>query len=180
VSRFLSALIGLVATTAVLGGIHPAGANQAAVVVEGREATPADREAGRAQAEQPVYGPILAKDPVVRAEIKRLYTEQNQMREEIQSDIQALYQELAGETDPDLRFEKVQELGTLKQTLERRNIELGLEIAVLNGDERRAADFELALDQILNPESYLPQHEADPELKAERMRELGLDGEVRR
>ena len=104
--------------------------------------------------ETPVYGPILAKDPLVRAQIKRLYLEQRRLHEDTFIMLAELNTELAAETDPDFRYEITAHIADLKIGLEHRNMELGLEIAQMNGDLVRAADFERALDQLRHPEDY--------------------------
>jgi hypothetical protein len=53
-------------------------------------------------------------------------------------------------------------------------MELGLQIARLNEDERRVADYEKALDQIRNPEKYMPAT-LDPSIAQERARQMGLE-----
>jgi hypothetical protein len=52
-------------------------------------------------------------------------------------------------------------------------MEIGLQIARLNQDEPRIAEYEKALDQMLNPEKYLPPTQ-DPSYAEERAREMGL------
>lgn len=132
---------------------------------------------GRVQpTEMPVFGPIRSKDPVVRAQIKRLYLQRNDLRETTTSRLDEIYSELQDVTDADLRLALLEELGQLKRDLEIGTIQLELNIARLNGDTQRAADFELALDQLTNPEKYLPHYEVDPERKAARMREMGIEG----
>jgi hypothetical protein len=104
--------------------------------------------------EKTIYGPILSKDPLVRAEIKRLYIELNELDEETQTQLAELAQTMSTETDPDFRYEIQATVALLKEHHLLRSIEFGLEIARLNGDESRVAEFELALDQLLNPEKY--------------------------
>jgi hypothetical protein len=142
---------------------------------EGVAAQPAP--VGRVEpSEMPVFGPIRAKDPEVRAQIQRLYRERNELRETTTTRLEEIYAELGTVTDADLRAALMDELGQLKRDLELGTIELELTIAQLNGDTQRAADFELALDQLRHPEQYLPHYELDPERQAARMREMGIDG----
>lgn len=110
--------------------------------------------ADQAPAEARIYGPILAKDPLVRAEIKRLYLDQYRLHEETFTQLDELNVALAAETDPDFRYELTAQISDLKTGLELRNMELSLEIAQLNGDLERAAEFERALDQLQHPEDY--------------------------
>ena len=124
-------------------------------------------------AERPLYGPILSKDPATRAQIKHLYLERHSLGQETLIRLDELNRAYVAETDADFRWELANEMGELKRTLEIRNIEIGLDIARLNGQGRRAAEYELALDQILNPEKYFPAHRPDPALKAARLLEHG-------
>jgi hypothetical protein len=78
------------------------------------------------------------------------------------------------ESDPATQFELNKQGGQLKQDLLRQNMELGLEIARLNGDAPRVAEFEEALDHLLHPEKYTPVYKPDPEIQARRLRELGI------
>ncbi len=134
-----------------------------------------DRETPSLERSQaaPVYGPILSRDPATRAQIKRLYIQQTELTQGSLARLDELSARLRTETDPDFRYVTNQEIGTIKRDLERDHIELGLQIARLNGDERRVAEYELALDQILHPEKYRPERTVDPALEEERMRQLG-------
>ena len=122
--------------------------------------------------ERPLYGPILSSDPAIRAQIKHLYRERNTSRHETLTRLEELNRAYVTETDLDFRWELAQEMGEIKRSHEIRNIEIGLQLARLNGQEQRAEEFELALDQILNPEKYFPAHRSDPAQKASRIREL--------
>jgi hypothetical protein len=55
----------------------------------------------------------------------------------------------------------------LKKDIELKNMEFGLQIARLNGDQQRVADFEKALDQLTHPEKYMPPT-LDPALAQQR------------
>jgi hypothetical protein len=118
------------------------------------EAAPAEARERAVTTEQPVYGPILAKDPVVRDEIKGLYEEIRALEEATQADLDGMYAELAAATDFDTRREINGRIGQAKRGLEEWSIELHGRIARLNGQEARAQEFERALDQIRNPENY--------------------------
>ena len=119
------------------------------------------------------YGPIQAKDPVVQEQIKSLYQEQWDLQ---QSTLARLHEinESVSDANPEVYQALSKEAIGLKQTLLRRHMELGLEIARLNEDAQRVDDFEKALDQLLHPEKWMPVSNPDPELQARRVRELGL------
>jgi hypothetical protein len=123
---------------------------------------------------RPVYGPIRARDPMVRAKIKHLYIERHELEQGTRAQIDALTQKLRAEADPDFRLEINLEIGQLKKDLELKSVELGLQIARLNEDEQRIADFELALDQLLHPEKYRAERSVDPALEQQRLREHGV------
>ncbi len=140
--------------------IHPARADgspataQEPTIVTGH-AVAADPAAG--PVDRPVYGPIMSRDPLVRAQIKRLYLEQTDLVETMRADLLELSQTLRAERDPDFRAEINRDVGRVKRGFELRHMEIGLDIARLNGDERRVAEFELALDQVRHPEKYRPE-----------------------
>jgi hypothetical protein len=113
------------------------------------------------------YGPILATDPEVRGQIKKLYREQFDFNQTTEARIQQLGQQAAAEPDADVRSTIQREAMQLKKDALQRNVELGLQIARLNGDAARVAEFEKALDQITHPEKYLPPTQ-DPALAQER------------
>ena len=143
-------------------------------IADGPDPVPASEAINEpAATERPLYGPILSKDPATRALIKHLYLEGRSLEAETLARIEELNLAYAAEVDADFRWELSNEMGELKRTLEIRSIEIGLEIARLNGQEGRAAEFALALDQILHPENYLPAHRPDPALKAARLRDHG-------
>jgi len=119
------------------------------------------------------YGPILSRDPRVRGEIKRLYREQWDYNHETNARLQEIAAASVAESDPDLRMVLDREAFQLKKDIEIRNVEFGLEIARLNEDETRVADFERALDQLLNPDKYRPDT-LDPSIGDQRARDMGL------
>jgi hypothetical protein len=119
-------------------------------------------------------GPIRAADPATRTRIEGLYREQFDFQQDTMTRLRELGERAKGVTDQDALRALNQEGMQLKKDLELRNMELGLEIARLNGDEQRVADFETALDQLLHPEKWMPVHQPDPELQARRLRELGV------
>jgi hypothetical protein len=146
----------------------PAGATAAGEV---RAATPAETAESAAEARaqvRPAYGPITSKDPAVRAQVKRLYQQRAGARDETRARLAELAAQLQTETDPDFRWEINREIAQLKMDLELRSVELGLEIARLNGDAARVAEFELALDQLTNPDEYRPAP-VDPAVQQERI-----------
>ena len=144
--RLLILAIPMLAVIFALGAA-PALAADATPSVTGTapEPTPAERS---------VYGPIHSEDPLVRADIKRLYLELNRLDEETNAQLAALSEHMSTEADPDFRYEIQVTVEQLKEDHLRHSMEIGLEIARLNGDEGRVADFERALDQLLNPEKY--------------------------
>ena len=119
------------------------------------------------------YGPILSRDPLVRGQIKRLYREQWDYNRETTAQLAQMSESCRAETDADLRTVLQNEAVALKKAVEIHNMELGLEIAQLNGDANRVADYERALDQLLNPEKYRPAP-VDPSIAEERARQMGL------
>jgi len=125
--------------------------------------------------EAPIYGPITARDPAVRVRIKHLYQEQRALADETATRIAELTAKIAAESDPDFRWELQREVGTAKKDLEIRHVQLGLEIAQLNGDEQRAAEFEAALDRMLHPEKYLSVDLQDRDRNRDRDRDRDRD-----
>ena len=138
-----------IAVTLLLAGTLAAEATtpQAAAPAE-RPATAVDRS------DELVYGPILAEDSATRLAIKRLYRQIRSTQETTSTELELLYGELEQESDMDFRRDIARQIGDLKAGLEMTNIELRGEIAHLNGDEARAAEFALALDQLRNPDKY--------------------------
>jgi hypothetical protein len=120
------------------------------------------------------YGPIQAKDPAVQEQIKNLYKEQWDLQQSTLARLHEINESVSDVSDPDVLQALTKEGIELKQTLLRRHMELGLQIARLNEDAQRIADFEKALDQLLHPEKWMPVSNPDPELRARRERELGL------
>jgi len=119
------------------------------------------------------YGPIQAKDPEVRAQIKKLYRDQAELDRSANEQIDALVKSLEGVTDSDLQLRVNQEVMETKKNLTIQSMEIGLQIAKLNEDQPRVAEYEKALDQMLHPEKYLPATQ-DPSIAEERARQMGL------
>ena len=120
-------------------------------------------------------GPIRVSDAATQERITSLYREQWDLQRNALARLVELGKEMHGAQDAPARSALNQVAMQLKKDLERRNMELGLEIAQLNGDEQRAAEFQTALDQLLHPESRPPVNAPDPELQARRLRELGIN-----
>jgi hypothetical protein len=174
-ASILSLTLALLTLTAGPGlGAAPAPAGSAARA-DARAATPAEAAESAAAARtqvRSVYGPIASKDPAVRAEVKRLYQERAGLHDDTSARLAELAAELQTQSDPDFRWEINREIGQLKMDLELRSVELGLEIARLNEDAPRVAEFELALDQLTNPDKYRPAP-VDPAVQQERIRAMG-------
>jgi hypothetical protein len=119
------------------------------------------------------YGPIHSQDPEARAQIKKLYRDQAELDTAANAHIDALVKSLETETDADLQLRVHQEIMAAKSDLLLKSMEIGLQIARLNQDERRIAEYEQALDQMLHPEKYLPPT-LDPSIAEERARQMGL------
>jgi hypothetical protein len=117
-------------------------------------------------------GPVLAKDAATRTRIEQLYREQFDLRQGTMARLKDLASRAKSETDHAALLELSKQGGQLKKDLERRNMELGLEIARLNGDAPRVAEYERALDQLLHPEKYMPVLKPDPEAQARRLRAI--------
>ena len=133
-----------------------------------------ERIAAAESAPRRAYGPILAEDPEVRAEIKSLYELHEQVHVDTKNRIVELNAEIRETVDHDVRRELVRELGEVKSELERRNVEIRLEIARLNEDVPRVARLELVLDQMTNPEKYRPEISSDAQAEQQRLRELSI------
>lgn len=116
-------------------------------------------------------GPILAKDPSTRDHIRNLYKQQWDLQQSTLAQLKELTARASTITDQDALVALNRQGMQLKFDLMRGNMELGLEIARLNGDAPRVAEYELALDQLLHPEKYQPK--PDPEAQARRARERG-------
>jgi hypothetical protein len=119
------------------------------------------------------YGPIQSKDPAVQEQIKSLYKEQWDLQQSTLARLHQINESVIGATPEVLQVLNKEGI-ELKQTLLRRHMELGLQIAQLNEDAQRVADFERALDQLLHPEKWMPVSNPDPDSQARRARELGL------
>ncbi len=119
-------------------------------------------------------GPITSKDPAVRKKVEALYKEQWDLQQSTLAELREIGETARETTDPQARLALSKDGMDLKRSLELRNMELGLEIARLNEDAPRVADFEKALDQLLHPEKWMPVYTADPELHAKRLREHGI------
>jgi len=93
---------------------------------------------------------------------------------EAQAHLAELSTAMQSETDGDFRLRIAQDMMQTKKDLQQHTLELGLQIAQLNGDATRAADYEKALDQLLHPEKYMPAT-LDPQIARDRARQMGLD-----
>lgn len=121
------------------------------------------------------YGPILTEDPDARVRIKQLYREQYDLELVVQERIAELNAAVAAEADPDTRLQLRRDTMALKESHLVQLTEIGLEIARLNGDESRVAEYELALDQMRHPERYLPATKDPADAARERARDAGLE-----
>lgn len=135
---------------------------------------PASRAADPAEAGEFRYGPINAKDAEVRAQIKKLYRDQSDLEKATQARLDELSTALQSEADADFQLQIQRDMMQAKKDLQLQTMELGLEIARLNEDLPRVADFEKALDQLRNPEKYMPAT-LDPSIARERARQMGLE-----
>lgn len=120
------------------------------------------------------FGPIQSKDPEVRAQIKKLYLDQAELERTTASRLDELQIALAAESDGDLRLALQKEMIAAKRGLQLETMQLGLQIAQLNGDESRADEFERAIELFLHPEKTMPAT-LDPSIAAERARSLGQE-----
>lgn len=143
------------------------------------EARPAPADASEA-APRSAIGPIRSKDPAVRAAITELYLERQRREDAAYARLDEIRAALAGENSPAVYQELMRELTAAKKAMELENVRIGLEIAQLDGDTRRAEDFARALDQLENPEAYFPAPQPDRERTMARLRELGIEAEVSR
>src|SRR5262245_49841497 len=119
-------------------------------------------------------GPILATDPATRDHIRDLYKQQWDLQQTTLAQLKELGTRANTITDQAALSALNKQGMQLKFDLLRGNMELGLEIARLNGDAPRVAEYELALDQLLHPEKYQPVTKPDPDAQARRARELGI------
>lgn len=150
----------------------PAPPSQAAAIAPG-DVAPAPEGAAPAPADEFVYGPIHASDPAVRLQIKKLYRDQADLEKATQAQLQVLVTALQNETDSDFQVEIQKQMIAAKKDLQIKSTEIGLQIARLNEDAVRVADYEKALDQLLNPEKYMPA--VDPSIGRERAQAMGLE-----
>lgn len=167
----ISALVAPVAASAAdraEGAAPPASVGQATAV----PADPATK--APAASSEFRYGPIHAEDPAVRAQIKQLYREQADLDRATGERLAELSAAFQVEADGDVRLRLQREMIQAKQDLQLHSMELGLEIARLNEDVGRVAEYEQAIDRMLHPEKYLPAP-ADPSIARERARALGLE-----
>ncbi len=169
-------VLGVVLSLAAASAAPAADRAGAAAPTAGRvEAVPADPAAkAPAAASELRYGPIQAHDPAVRAQIKQLYREQDELDRATQARLAELTAAFQAEADADVRVRLQHEMIQAKQDLQLHSMELGLEIARLNEDVGRVTEYEQAIDRILHPEKYLPAP-ADPSIARERARQLGLE-----
>jgi len=116
-------------------------------------------------------GPILVKDQATRTRIEHLYREQFDLRQSTQAQLKDLASRMQMERDANMREELSRQGSQLKQDVAIRDMELGLEIAQLNGDAPRAAEYEAALDHVRHPEKYMPALRSPQEVEAMRARE---------
>ena len=113
--------------------------------------------APESEVERPQYGPILVDDPETVEAIKALYDGEREAIAELEAELDGIRAELATVEDFEARMEKQREAGDLRQRMFRARVEYGLDIARLNEDPRRIADFEQALDFLNHPERYRPE-----------------------
>jgi hypothetical protein len=113
-------------------------------------------------------------DRTAAVPLEELSLAHEELRRATRARLEELGRRAAAARDPGTRQALRQEGVRLKLDLERRHLELGLEIALRNGDERRAAEFGDALRALHDPESSWPAHAPDPGLRARRLRELGI------
>jgi hypothetical protein len=155
-----------------LAAAAPVPAQSDAGVAPG-EAVPAPEGSAAAPKAEFVYGPIQAKDPEVRVQIKKLYRDQHDLQVATQAQLDELVSALQNEADPDFRFQIQKDMIAAKKAMQIKSVEIGLEIARLNEDAARVADYEKALDQLLHPEKYMPA--VDPSKGMERAQAMGLE-----
>jgi hypothetical protein len=140
--------------------------------VQGR-AEPAPPARPLPAAEEPEYGPIRSTDPQVREQVRQLYRDRHELDLAARAELNGLVASLAQETDPERRLEIQRAAVAAKQELLLESMRLGLRIATLDGDDARAAEYEAALDRLLNPAAHAPAP-VDPSAAIERARSLGL------
>ena len=153
--------------------VDPSQQGSASPVDNSIQAAPQETAVEAQEAKPFQYGPIRSTDPEVRAEIQKLYRDQAELDLAANAQIDALVKSIENVNDSDLQLRVQQEIMETKKQMSIKNMEIGLQIARLNEDELRVADYEKALDQILHPEKYLPQTQ-DPSFAEERARQMGL------
>lgn len=165
------AAILILAVASVATGAPSARTESPATPAPGK-AEPALEKAPAEQTGEFRFGPITSRDPEVRAQVKKLYLDQADLATATQTRLDALVVSLAAETDSDLRLQIQKEMIAAKKDLQIKTMELGLQIARLNQDDVRVADYEKALDLLLHPEKALPAT-LDPSIAKERAARLG-------
>jgi hypothetical protein len=118
-------------------------------------------------------GPIRSRDPEVRAQIRQLYRSRYDLELSSQTRLEALVAALAAEADADARLDLQRQAVDLKRGMQLESMRYGLEIARLDGDAVRAAEYEKAIDQMEHPETHRPAT-LDPAVALERARAMGL------
>ena len=177
--RCATALLLLLTTSALAAPQRPVQGEAPVVTGTAAQAVPApaDKAAPAVDPADPAafrYGPIQAQDPEVRNRIKKLYRDQADLETAAKAQLTELSAAMQAETDGDFRLQIAKDMIQAKKDLQLHSLELGLQIAQLNGDAARAADYEKALDQMLHPEKYMPAT-LDPSIARERARQMGLD-----
>ncbi len=137
------------------------------------DVAPAPEGSAPAPTDEFVYGPIQASDPEARLQIKKLYRDQFDLEKATQAQLQEMATALQNETDSDFQLQIQKDMIAAKKDMQIKSVEIGLEIARLNEDQARVADFEKALDQLLHPEKYMPA--TDPSIGRERAQAMGLE-----
>jgi hypothetical protein len=118
-------------------------------------------------------GPIASRDPEVRAQIRLLYRSRYDLEVTTQSRIETLVASMAAEADPGIRLDLQKQAADLKHEVQLESMRFGMEIARLDGDAVRLAEYEKAMDQLLHPEAHRPAP-LDPAVAVERARAMGL------
>ena len=177
--RFALTLLLVLSTSALAAPAKPTQGQAPVVSGTAVQATPvpADKATPAVDPADPTafrYGPIQAQDPEVRNRIKKLYRDQADLDTAAQAHLTELAAAMQAETDGDFRLQIAKDMMQTKKDLQLHSMELGLQIAQLNGDAARVADYEKALDQMLHPEKYMPAT-LDPSIARERAHQMGLD-----
>ncbi len=98
-----------------------------------------------------VHGPLPAvqpADPVRAMEISERMAEREALTADARARIQDLNARHTASADRTERIQLATEIRDEKMALERRNMELGLEIATLRGRDEQAARFAAALEEV--------------------------------